>query len=448
MGRQYSNTIMVGSPMLAADVSQLRTFIDQDIAAAGLSPHPWTWGNVVSGDPVLAVQFREMRAAIQRLWDFKARGPLPMWSSGAEPGGPSVGAAATPIFASDLTDLRTWLNQYEDNHPPSDQSIDSFSFDPTDGRRPIITDAWAQDIKDLALEKPLFVRANVKARSDNTIPEEDLIQYRLACNRYRNKGLRVFALFSSEFDLIGPAGDPKDPLEEDFANSYIRHFSNRAAAISADLNANAGVEDYIIWNEPNDEGAPIKQLDEAHFAALLYHCWQKMTAVPRMYMGGVIFGPGYEDQPDQNALDYLRTTYQVLFDQGLAGGEFGAWPWSGVNIHIHRDRSTNQLNAIFQGVKDIMVDFGESGELVVGEWGVTQEDQAADPNRISHLFNGIKPNASMMFFFKHGNFEEVPPPDPITWGIHMFAINVGEYVITDAPGGTNLHGPLDSLLGP
>jgi len=75
MGRVWS-PVMPGIPIRANDVSALRIAIDQDLAAASLPPQSWTWANVVPGSPILATYYPEMRSAIQRLWDFKTRGPL------------------------------------------------------------------------------------------------------------------------------------------------------------------------------------------------------------------------------------------------------------------------------------------------------------------------------------------------------------------------------------
>lgn len=446
MGRRFRSAASAGSRILAADIAELRTFIDQDYSQAFPPPHPpfpWSWTNVVAGDRILAKHFKQMRDAIQELWTFKGRGALPMWSSGVNPGGESLGTAPTRIRASDLTDLRRWLNQYEDNHPPGDQGIDSFGYDPRSSAKSLITAAWAQDVKDLALDKPLFVRANVKA--DGVDGPVDLPKYRQALNYYRDKGLRVFALFTREF--YEPAGvDPDAALDPtDLANPYIRVFSDRARDVATDLNANAGVQDYIIWNEPNVTST---HLDEDRFGALVYHCRSKIPVGLRLYWGGIQFGPGSGDQPDQNALSYITNVYNWLFNNQLVG----PWPWDGVNIHIHNDsRSDNQLNAIHDSMDAIMVSRGDPGALIVGEWGVTQEEQRNDPgwnpvhpaNPMAGVLNNVKLWASVMFFFQHGNNVE----GSSTWGVHQFSEapgNPGQYVLGVE---TNLHGPLDALVG-
>ncbi|MBI4492561.1 MAG: hypothetical protein HY690_07185 [Chloroflexi bacterium] len=197
------------------------------------------------------------------------------------------------------------------------------------------------------------------------------------------------------------------------------------------------MDDYIIWNEPNEVGgAP---LDAEHFAALLRQCWLNLTDVPRIYWGGVIFGPGVGDQPDQNSLDYIRGVYQALYDRGLAGGEYGAWPWTGINIHIHRDRTEAHIQNLFDAVNEIRSDWGESGDLLVGEWGVTAQDYNSDPNSLSHVFNLIKPHPSMMFLFAHHVHEQGG-----TWGLRNFGMIQDQFTL-GAP--TVLYGPYDALVG-
>ncbi|MCL5075751.1 MAG: hypothetical protein M1136_08940 [Chloroflexi bacterium] len=113
MATQWTNPVAPGSPIRAFDIQEVINAINNNRSAAGLEPFPWTDPVVAAEMPIKAVHFTEMRQAIQGLWSSKSMGALPNWSSGVTPGGPSAGTAATIIYASDLTDLRGWLNQYE-----------------------------------------------------------------------------------------------------------------------------------------------------------------------------------------------------------------------------------------------------------------------------------------------------------------------------------------------
>ena len=62
-----------------------------------------------------AKHITEIRDAIQGLWTQRGKGTVPMWSSGVTPGGTSLGTTATRVLASNVNDLRTWMNQFVDN---------------------------------------------------------------------------------------------------------------------------------------------------------------------------------------------------------------------------------------------------------------------------------------------------------------------------------------------
>jgi len=54
-----------------------------------------------------AVHFTEARSAIQDLWNHAGMGPLPSWGVGSAP------STSRHVSARDITDLRTWVGQYD-----------------------------------------------------------------------------------------------------------------------------------------------------------------------------------------------------------------------------------------------------------------------------------------------------------------------------------------------
>ena len=185
MGRSYSDVVVPGRPMRAMHVSTLRDYIDEDKAQVPPAyRYTFSWSNIQAGDPVLAKYFTEMRDAIQLLWNFKGRGSIPNWTSDTTPGGPSNNRAQTIIRASDVTDLRLWLDQYEDNHARKQQGIDSKSYDPSYGTpsdpHPIVLDYdingdeswnWVSDISQLTHDPvygPLYVRTVISSPNAGT----------------------------------------------------------------------------------------------------------------------------------------------------------------------------------------------------------------------------------------------------------------------------------------
>lgn len=372
--RRWGYPARAGTPIRAVQISSLRTAIDQALAAAGLPSQAWTWPNVVPGDRVLACHCTEMCDAIQRLWTYKGRGPLPNWTSGVTPGGPSVGTAQTSIRATDITDLRTWFNQYEVNGPPAKQGIDTKSYDPADANRPCIQNIsendWPGDIANLSPTR-LMVRCNATGHTDgSSLSALDLLSYATTLNYYADIGCQVFVLLTNEF-YQGPEGtvpDPNAPLDANYTNPYITMFASRGAELAQYLYDNTGgrVVDYIIWNEPNE---PDTRLEPDRFAALLVRCWNTMTAAGRIYCGGINFGPGV----DGNALQYIDNTYawaQTIMEALTPAGQPWSWPWDGINLHLHNWRSQPDVDAVFTQVKNKRDNYDDAGEVVIGEWGL------------------------------------------------------------------------------
>ncbi len=92
----------------ASDVNDLR----QKLIDYG---ETFSFGPVVARvDPVRASHYTELRTKVQNRWSTADAllGPLPQWSSHMTPAGPTPGPA-TPVFGSDLVDLRAWVKLYE-----------------------------------------------------------------------------------------------------------------------------------------------------------------------------------------------------------------------------------------------------------------------------------------------------------------------------------------------
>jgi len=95
------------TPIRAQDVNDLLSALSADGGSAPFAP-------VSAGATTIQAQhFTQLQASIQGRWTAAGLGTLPGWSSGVTPGGPSLSTTQTPIYGSDLVDLRQWLNLYE-----------------------------------------------------------------------------------------------------------------------------------------------------------------------------------------------------------------------------------------------------------------------------------------------------------------------------------------------
>ncbi|HVC34519.1 MAG TPA: hypothetical protein VNL16_13490, partial [Chloroflexota bacterium] len=96
-----------GVPIRARDVNDLLGALSADGGSAPFAP-------VSTGATTIQAQhFSLLQASIQGRWTAAGLGAVPGWSSGVTPGGPSLNTTKTPIYGSDLVDLRQWLNVYE-----------------------------------------------------------------------------------------------------------------------------------------------------------------------------------------------------------------------------------------------------------------------------------------------------------------------------------------------
>lgn len=454
MPRTYHRVVRAGSLIRADDLRQVRDFVDDDMSQ--LPPdlrYDFQWApSAIQAETIIPAKYlTDLRDAIEVLWDYKSRPPLPFWTSGVTPGGASNSRPPTIIRASDVNDLRYWLDVYEANHPHG-IGLDTLSCDPSTNGRPVISTAWVTNIYDLRKEdSPLLVRCDIKGPRNGpgeppgsaSFTTDDYDGYKLAFDRFGVRSIPIFAVLTRQF--YQPDGIlPSAPLTSNFSNSYIDGFADAAHEFATRMSGR-GVQGYIIWNEPNYTQEP---LDEEHFAALMYQSYQRLKSLAEVYWGGVIFGEAPSSNPDaadQNALWYIGGRYDqntgALISRGIydwlihwkkAGadseGSYGPWPWTGVNAHVHHDRTENNVNnnlgrlneeTGITGLKGIQDKYGDKSIMIIGEWGIQIGPGSGNPaSGMSNVFPFLKKWAEYCFYHSH----HVIRPQFPEWGIVRYAV--------------------------
>lgn len=94
-------------------INELRSVVDKNRIVAGLGNYAWTDSPVSRFTHIRAVHFTEIRSAIQDLWNHQGMGGLPNWSVGSAP------SSSRQVSLRDTVDLRTWIQQYQDQFGPS-----------------------------------------------------------------------------------------------------------------------------------------------------------------------------------------------------------------------------------------------------------------------------------------------------------------------------------------
>jgi len=95
------------TPIKAVQVNELRHAVDLRRQKAGLEPFRWTDDPIIARYTVIrAIHFLELRNSIQELWHSDGEGDLPDWTVGSPPSADG----RRPILASDMNDLRRWID--------------------------------------------------------------------------------------------------------------------------------------------------------------------------------------------------------------------------------------------------------------------------------------------------------------------------------------------------
>ncbi|MFN0070688.1 MAG: hypothetical protein ACKVVP_04260 [Chloroflexota bacterium] len=198
------------------------------------------------------------------------------------------------------------------------------------------------------------------------------------------------------------------------------------------------MKDVIVWNEPNHVDAP---LDAEHFAALLYHTRKALNELnprPNMYWGGIFFSivPGQPNTVATEDMDYVTSVYDAIVAAQAAGDVEPGWPWDGINVHVHRERSPEYVDSLFTLLKEkLRMERSDPAIGIIGEWGITLEDYAAGI-RVQAILDRLrtidpdKPRADLMIYFAHHYVDERSGPGQ--WGTTFWTESPG------SPGSYNL----------
>jgi hypothetical protein len=457
-----NNPATTSTHVRAVHINEVRGAVNSRRSAVGLATVTWTDDpSVMTTTHIRAVHFTELRSAIQDLWTHQGMGALPGWSAGSAPA-----PGTRQIKASDINDLRTWLDQYSAAAGTATgadpfQGVTSFSYDPTTyqpgvtGTAPsIVDDFWVADVVALRnpANDPFMLRTKVIADPNNN-NQVSYPDYQTAFGRYTYQDFDNYAVLTSEFDPLVMVDGNKVTVNDQLTNGtngYINDFSLRAEDFASNLK-DSGLYSYFIWNEPNNSNSSdyIPQSNAINYVALLYQTYTRIgSRVPNgfLYMGGLLWPRSAtvnSDAATTQVHDYLQAIYeqlQTLKNQGFIPSWY--FPWDAVNVHIHHCGFTDQdmanLRQMIDGLKSAYGD--PTPEVVVGEWGVTH-DEAAQPGCLLSAYAAIRNHFDRMWYFQHPNIADpnANPPD-LSCGATGDSFGLTEWGFTPPPpGSVNQH---------
>jgi hypothetical protein len=165
-----------------------------------------------------------------------------------------------------------------------------------------------------------------------------------------------------------------------------------------------------------------------------------------MYWGGILTIP--QIPPTDITIGphkYIRDVYTRLETEGIT-----AWPWHGVNIHIHDPRRPLwSVKDFFDTLRSWMLQKKDRREIIVGEWGVTVEESCANQEALGDLYEDIRSHVDKMFYFNHaagplpnGNWSLI-----YNYPVNGLATPSLPQPAPPRPGASSLYHPFRSALG-
>src|SRR5688572_23325140 len=99
----------------------------------------------------------------------------------------------------------------------------------------------------------------------------------------------------------------------------------------------------------------------------MYRCWDAFrndprftNDMPKIYWGGILISGDHDP-----GLLYISNCYDFLRNSGLMIGEPIAFPWNGINVHIHHKRTDEDIRDIFRTTRDLQRGSGDNEEMIL-----------------------------------------------------------------------------------
>jgi hypothetical protein len=295
-------------------------------------------------------------------------------------------------------------------------------YDPAANRR--IDDTLADDVAALFDSQTLRF-AGLVVSDDPT----DLARYADAFNRLKQRQAEAVGVAILPTELVTGV-DPDAPLTQTSflsggppMNDYINAFARKARTIADSLKTNAGIDHYVIYNEPNVAGTG---MHPDRFGSLQYHAWYYSLAnVAEGWAGPLHWN---KDAGDTFNVDqHLRETRDFL----LANANLWAgWPWNAVTFNIHFGPTPNgsqDWSVDFGTWRNTLAAYGDSARFAVLEWGEASNDVcsniATTYNALTGGGTGDLPFPEEIYYYSYDVHTD--PVNPFQWGLVEYSYPVG-----------------------
>jgi hypothetical protein len=165
----------------------------------------------------------------------------------------------------------------------------------------------------------------------------------------------------------------------------------------------------ICWNETDllallTPGVnPSRSTDKANAlapevaGALFWQAARRWGSIGiEMYCGALSVLP----QSGQDDLNPYIARYLDAMYRSLERYEHAPWPWRGICINAEGFWTASRFAGAVAEIRKIMTRHGDTGEIIVAEWGVTCKDYLAHPDRLAETYAAITAVCPESYFFQ------------------------------------------------
>lgn len=285
----------------------------------------------------------------------------------------------------------------------------SFTLDPS-----TLVSAGAQLISYEEAMGVTHIKSPIVTALDGSLPTG---RYVAAINTRQQVGCPVLPLFDRAFKPVGgerPDLFPNMPLNtagDRRTSPWIDAWTLRASGFLGQLNRRCGTRRAVAWNEgsglsrglaagsnPEAGGLKANALSTAVAGALWYQAAKRCKAV-----GITQVYPGFANVAASTGIDSVNpytTGYLSDVYAGLAAlGVHAPYPWAGLAITALGWFTTARFAQEIAAIRKVMTAHGDTGEIIVAEWGSTCHDLIDHPDRPEETYQAITAQCPESYFF-------------------------------------------------
>lgn len=259
------------------------------------------------------------------------------------------------------------------------------------------------------------IKSPIVTAPDGSLPTG---RYVAAINTRQQVGAPVLPLFDRAFKPVGGESSsvfPNMALNTSgnrLTSPWIDGWTLRASGFLGQLNRRCGTKRAIAWNEasllgvglasgsnPDPAGFKANALSAEVAAALWWQAARRWKAV-----GITEVYAGFANIAAATGIDHFNPYVGAFLEAAYRSLEQykqrAPWPWKGMAITALGWWTTERLAAEMAAIRKVMTAHGDTGEILITEWGTTCHDLIDHPSLAAPTYAAIQATGLENYFFQ------------------------------------------------